>query len=145
MITDFYATPKPPVNVPPMGSNEVLRRIYELLNENTLAYNTKVLDSQALDALRKSTIVPAINQVTHDQIAVGNSAVPIVSANASRREIAFINMSATIDLFVGSSTVTTSNGFRIAPGMSIVLAIYGTLYGVRASTNDKVCWLEVGQ
>lgn len=55
-----------------------------------------------------------------------NDAVPIVIQNQS----------ATVNLYVGGSTVTTGNGFIIAPSQSLAFSVNGndSIYGVAAST-----------
>jgi hypothetical protein len=73
------------------------------------------------------TGTPALNLTT--RIVAGGGGL-------DSKPIVVQNQSATVNLFIGGTTVTTGNGFIIAPGQSLAFSIVGneSLYGIAAST-----------
>ena len=74
---------------------------------------------------------------------VGTSAAVIVSALAGRQKMLIQNTS-NKDVFVGGSTVTTTNGIRIAKGATMELDIGEVaLYAIAGSAGNDVRVLEL--
>jgi hypothetical protein len=79
-------------------------------------------------------------------VSVTGSATLIVAANTARHSILIGNNSSTVTLYVGDSTVTTSNGIPVPPGATLLEDSGGTtlwagaIYGICASTVDTHYW-----
>lgn len=78
------------------------------------------------------------------QVALNSSSATLVlAANSTRRSALVTNMSATINIYVGPSNVTTSNGQLIAPGNSLTIPATVAIYAISASSTPTVCATEV--
>jgi len=77
------------------------------------------------------------------QVALNSSTATLVlAANATRRSAIVSNMSATINIFVGPSTVTAANGQIIPPGSSLTIPITAAIYAISASSTPSVSVAE---
>lgn len=51
-------------------------------------------------------------------------------------------------VWIGSSTVTTTTGFPLQPGETVVVAVNGSLdvlYGIAETDEEKVCYIQTGR
>lgn len=71
-------------------------------------------------------------------VSIGTSAAIIKAANTSRTRITVTNNHATNILYVGSSTVTTSDGTPIQPGGSISMDTGADVYGIASGASTDV-------
>lgn len=102
-------------------------------------------DGYTLDTTTPIPVNPAesgtANFVT-GQVAITASAGQIVAARALRRGVLVTNTHATNNLFVGSASVTVSNGQEVPPGQSITIPTVGAVYGV-GSGSLTATFIEV--
>lgn len=91
------------------------------------------------------TIAGAIQTTSGDTletpaiVTAGNTATPLVAANASRRALMLQNLSEDEYLWIGDSNVgnnTLPRGIRIDPGGNIALDTSAAVYGRRGDAND---------
>jgi len=90
----------------------------------------------------------AINTITSTLMTISTSILPIPAVRADNRVgIIIQNLHATIDLYIGSSTVATTTGVKIAAnGGKIELSHQWQdpiICGVCASSNDAVRVMEI--
>ena len=74
------------------------------------------------------------------QTSVGTTATLLIAASTVNR-VAVIHPLSTTDLYLGASTVTTSNGFLLEKNdgyMSITIPANETLYGIVATGTETV-------
>lgn len=78
-------------------------------------------------------------------VAIGGAAAVIKAAKTTRKSIVVQNVHATQILYVGSdSSVTTSNGLKVAAGASVTLDDYnGPVYGIASGADTDVRYFEV--
>jgi hypothetical protein len=83
---------------------------------------------------------------SNSAVSIGTSAAQIVDGTSMRRSVVVQNAHASNVLYVGAnSSVTTSNGIKIAAGDSISFNDYvGTLYGIASGASTDVRVFEVG-
>lgn len=79
-------------------------------------------------------------------VTIGASAAVVKSGKPSRKSILIQNLHATQVLYLGlDSSVTTSNGLRVAAGESVRIDDYnGPVYGIASGAGTDVRYLEVG-
>jgi hypothetical protein len=94
---------------------------------------------QATQAIR---IVP-VPGFTHNQVATSTTAAAVIAADSTRRRrtILIRNLDASVSVYIGGSTVTTSNGMLIKAGESITISTSATVYAVAASGTPSVAYL----
>lgn len=54
----------------------------------------------------------------------------------------------TSTIWIGDENVSTTTGFPLDAGETIVIAVDGNLevlYGIAETNGDKVCWIETGR
>jgi len=104
--------------------------------------NTSVLatDSSLVVAVSPNSYVPALNAT--NQISVANTATLIIAANASRQGVLITNPSSSVTVYVGTASVTTSNGAILGPSQSIFLPMTSAFYGIISSSTQTVSYLE---
>lgn len=78
------------------------------------------------------------NQVSVDTTAGGTT---IVSASAGRQGVIITNQG-TVDCYVGTGSVTTSNGFLLAAGESLALPTDSDVKAITASSSTTVGYLS---
>lgn len=81
------------------------------------------------------TTVPGFVNVGSSQPTVGTTAVVIVSSVS--RGLAIKNIGTT-NIYLGSSSVTTANGYYLAPGESVSLAFGSNIYAISDAAGGKV-------
>jgi hypothetical protein len=85
--------------------------------------------------------VPALNAT--NQILVASGPTLIIASNASRQGVLITNPSATVMVYIGISTVTTTDGAILGPGQSITIPVTSEIYGVVATGTQVVSYIEV--
>ncbi len=99
--------------------------------------NIKAIPSVGVYTTTSSTI--ATNQVTVDTTAGG---IVIKASNASRKSIIIRNQGL-VDMYIGPTGVTSSNGLLIKAGESITLdRNTAAIYGITAATSTTAGYLE---
>lgn len=81
--------------------------------------------------------------LTHDQVSVGETATVIVASDATEHRRVWVHdPTGGASVFVGDSTVTTSNGFELEAGESQSFDIEPgeALYGIVASGTQTVSY-----
>jgi len=86
---------------------------------------------------------PAYPNAGYGNVSIGTTAGTIVSADTDRKALIIQNLGAG-NLYIGfDSTVTTTNGFKLASGESLEINGYrGAVYGIGDATCD-VRYLEI--
>jgi hypothetical protein len=81
----------------------------------------------------------------YNQIAVGTTRVQIGIAAAKRGILIRSRSGNTAKIYLGSSTVTISNGFELNPSDSVVLPLNNAnlVYAISDSTNQILCWMAI--
>ncbi len=82
-----------------------------------------------------------MTQVGHDQISIGDSAVALTSGLSNIRAIEIQNISdidgSNVVFYIGSSTVTATNGIPLRPGESKAVDSSIAWYGICESGNTS--------
>lgn len=80
----------------------------------------------------------------YNTVSVGTTAAVIASRRDSRNSIIVQNVHASQVLYVGTdSSVTTSNGLKVAAGESVKIDDYrGVVYGIASGAATDVRFLE---
>ena len=77
------------------------------------------------------------------QATAGSSATLIVQARDTRRGVLIRNMHATESVWIGSTGLTSANGYLLKAGEPISLDGNRSVYALRyASTDVPLCWIE---
>jgi hypothetical protein len=84
----------------------------------------------------------AAHGLIHGQKTVTVSAAVLIAANEYRRSILIQNLSATNDIYVGNSNVSTSNSIKIVPGDNITLYTRSAIYAVSSADTCDVRYME---
>lgn len=80
----------------------------------------------------------AQNQVTIDTTAGG---VTIASARETRKSILIVNRGA-VNIYIGTGSVTTSNGFLLQPNDGLKLETTAEVKGITASSSSTAHYTE---
>lgn len=75
--------------------------------------------------------------IANSQVTVSNTAVIISAASATKNSVTIYNKGVT-SVFIGTSSVTTSNGLEIEAGASYVISTKAVIYGIRAAVSTEV-------
>lgn len=76
--------------------------------------------------------------------ALSTTAAQVLAADTSRREAIITNLSTTIDVYVGDSSVTSSRkGVVLKPAQAVTLSTTAAVYALSASGTPSVSLLEV--
>lgn len=78
-----------------------------------------------------------------NQVTVQNTATQIVAANATRRAVVIVNTDASNAIYIGSASVTSSTGIKLAAGANISIPTVAAVYGITASSTAVAGELEV--
>jgi len=87
------------------------------------------------------------SNIANGHVAVTNTATTIIAARDTRKRAVIVNYQ-TVSIYIGVSTVTTSNGFRLDPGASITLYTTVLIQGITAAAytaageDDKTHYVE---
>jgi len=102
-------------------------------------------DVSSSNPLPVSSIGALSTTFSNGQKAVTNSAATLGSTTAFKNGLALTCLSSsTASIFIGTSGVTTSNGYELAPGQSIVVPIQdiASIYVVAvASSTSTIAWI----
>jgi len=79
-----------------------------------------------------------------NQVALNSStATQLVSVRSSRRGVLITNNDASITVYIGGASVSTSNGHKLVAGASISIPTTAAVYGISASATPSVSVSEV--
>lgn len=84
-------------------------------------------------------------ELTTDQVTVAATATLIVDVNPNRKFLEIFNTDDTVNVYVGGSAVTTSDGHAIGPGTRLTLSgaiTTAAIYGIVAADTEVVSYLE---
>ena len=138
--TFWQATqPVSAVSLPlPTGAATSANQSTEITSLASIVTNTAVLGSKAVGAANIAT----------GQISVGSTATLIAAARTGapgtgRVDITIVNWS-TVDVFLGGSGVTTSNGMKLPGvlGASITITVTSAIYGIVATGTESISYIE---
>ena len=79
--------------------------------------------------------------MANGQVAPTNSAATLLAARDTRQRVIFLN-SGTVTVYIGIATVTTGNGFRLAPGASVTLYTQVLIQAITASGTGSIDYIE---
>lgn len=79
--------------------------------------------------------------LNHGQVVVGTTATLIAPANRERYSVLILNNSGVV-VYIGSSLVSTQNGYQLAAGLAISFKTRAAIYGIVASGLAASGWLE---
>lgn len=85
------------------------------------------------------------SKAAYATVSIGASAAIIKAGRTSRKSIIVQNVHATNVLYLGNnSSVTTSNGLKLAAGESVAFDGYnGDVYGIASGASTDVRYFEV--
>lgn len=88
--------------------------------------------------------VPGVPTLGTNQVSIGNTATLILPVRTGRRSLIIVQHG-TVDVFIGDSGVTTSNGLLLTGTKGASLSIPGTMavYAIVASGTQTVSYLEI--
>lgn len=105
---------------------------------NTTAW--KVDGSAVTQPVSFSKAGPA--NIATGQVALSTSAATAVVARATRRGCTLKNLDASIKIYVGPATVTSSNGMELKAGESTVVNWVGLVQAIAASGTPTIAYLD---
>lgn len=80
-------------------------------------------------------------------VQISSTAATLIAARETRKRVVITNYQ-TVPIYVGPATVTTTNGFRLDPGASLVLNTTALIQGITAAAytasgeDTKVHYVE---
>jgi hypothetical protein len=77
------------------------------------------------------------------QASITGGAVQIVGVRATRRAVVITNTHASLTIYLGSASVSTSTGHALPAGNSISIPFTGAIYGIVVSSTAVATALEV--
>ena len=92
-------------------------------------------------SLQANKINYIMNQT--NQVSVGASPTLIIAANATRAGVLITNPSASVTVYLGGASVSTSIGQILSSGNSITLPVSSAIYGIVASSTQTVSFVEL--
>lgn len=81
------------------------------------------------------------NTITTGQSAPTTAATSIAAARPTRKRIVLVNQG-TVDVYVGNSSITTTNGLLLPVGASVTLYTTAQIYGRTNSGTAAVHYIE---
>ena len=103
------------------------------------------LATQDRSAVHFQQVIPVGGDlIANGQVNISNTAATIVAARANRVDVTILNRQ-TVSIFIGVATVTTANGFELAPGAALTLRTTALVQGITAAASpaaDKVHYAE---
>lgn len=105
-----------------------------------LAFLAAPLPAQSVTAINR--ITGAFNE-GNDHVTATTTAGTLVAANRKRRSVLIRNIDATITVYIGKATVTSSNGMPLKAGESVVVDTTALLQVISASGSPVVAYVEV--
>lgn len=104
---------------------------------------TKVLVIGATGSGGTVTTIPkGAPTLSNGQAALSTTSGAIVAPNATRRSVSIQNMDATITIYVGTGTVSASNGYRLLAGQSVSLDTVAAVNGIAASGTPSAGYIQ---
>lgn len=85
---------------------------------------------------------PGAASMANGQVALSTTAATLVAARATRRRVIIRNTHASINIYVGIATVTSSNGMLIPPGAELTLETTALVQGIAASGSPVASYIE---
>lgn len=83
------------------------------------------------------------SDVSYGTVTIGGTAAVVKAGNSRRKAIVVQNVHASQDLYLGDdSSVTTSNGLKVAAGESILVPTTGPIYGIASGAGTDVRYFE---
>jgi len=79
--------------------------------------------------------------IANGQVAPTGTAGTLVAARDTRKRVTFLN-TGSINVYIGVATVTTANGFVLAPGAAITLNTQALVQAITASGTGAVSYVE---
>ena len=79
--------------------------------------------------------------IANGQVAPTGTAGTLVAARDTRKRVTFLN-TGSINVYIGVATVTTANGFVLAPGAAITLNTQALVQAITASGTGAVSYIE---
>jgi len=76
------------------------------------------------------------------QVSVGTTATLITPGNSQQRCATIQNMDSAATMFIGTTAVSTTTGYRLLPGMSHTFNVNRAIYGVVASGTANACYFS---
>lgn len=76
----------------------------------------------------------------NNQVTAATSAKTLVIARLTRRAVTFRNLDATISVYIGNATVTSTNGFLLKAGESVTWNVTGLVQVIAASGSPVVAY-----
>ena len=79
--------------------------------------------------------------IANGQVTPTNVAANIVAARDTRKRLILVNHGS-VDVYIGTATVTTANGLKLPPGASITLRTTAAVQGITSSGNGVIHYVE---
>ena len=79
--------------------------------------------------------------IANGQVAPTGTAGTLVAARDTRKRVTFLN-TGSVNVYIGIATVTTANGFVLAPGAAITLNTQALVQAITASGTGAVSYIE---
>ena len=83
-----------------------------------------------------------LSNMNYGNVTVTDSSTQITTSNTDRHSIIIRNNSVN-NIYVGDSSVTVANGFRLIPGESIYIINKNAIHGIGDVASNDVRYLEV--
>ena len=96
---------------------------------NSVAVQVQRVDEQGSTALANGQVAPT------------NTAGTLIAARDTRKRVTFLN-TGSVNVYIGIATVTTANGFVLAPGAAITLNTQALVQAITASGTGAVSYIE---
>ena len=96
---------------------------------NSVAVQVQRVDEQGSTALANGQVAPT------------NTAATLLAARDTRKRVTFLN-TGSVNVYIGIATVTTANGFVLAPGAAITLNTQALVQAITASGTGAVSYVE---
>lgn len=135
-------------------ANRDQNRVPTLLGSSSVDEETPVVilaDPDTGELLVKSnSVITSLPKITISGTALGNNQVSvgtaaggttIVSASSGRQGVSITNQGS-VDCYIGTGTVTASNGFLLKPGESVGIPTDSEIKGITASSTTTIGYLS---
>lgn len=104
-------------------------------------------DGYTIDSTNPLAVNPAesgaANFVTSQVTVSSASATQLLAARSTRRAALVTNNDSSINIYVGTATVTATTGHLIGPGLSASIPYVGAIYAIAASGSPNASASEV--
>jgi len=114
-----------------------------LSNAYLSAFNGSTWDRLRCDPSKHLDVnIGGLANLAYAQVSISTSATTIKAANTSRKAITIKNIGS-VDVYLGNGSVTTANGYKLAPGEALSdIRTTAAIYGIVASGSGSVCYWE---